>query len=231
MHSQPSLFAATQFRWQYQSIDAQVVESILALQPILEKITRSGFGGSVSFDLKEVKKGLIYSSHVALLHDIVTGSIHGFAFYYVSKKPCLNGSYVFINNVCLSKTTQKSGSFSTLMRTIIEESTIAWLGARTQNSHVIKVLTKYGTLTYPLTITYNNESGAEVLAFTQEQIPQIKNSTATIDPISGICKCYYGQRLGDFPITSSVKKIEQLLTTFSFNRDDGDAALITVRLK
>ncbi|MEZ4927896.1 MAG: hypothetical protein R3A50_16555 [Saprospiraceae bacterium] len=217
------------YQWDCSKLSPESKDAVLSHHEQLQSITQDGFGTKdVSFSKDKLEVALSTSTHVALLKHQLTGIIGGFAFYFISDEPLLVGKYAYINKVCVSKIIQGRGYSYELAKEILSDRGIAWLGARTQNPQLIKVLTKYASLTYPLDVTYDKVDGKAILSFIRNFIPQVnQSSNSQMDSVTGICKNYYGNRLGDFPITPTVNFIEQRLAEMSFSRVQGDAVLIS----
>jgi ribosomal protein S18 acetylase RimI-like enzyme len=136
--------------------------------------------------------------------------------------------YLWIDTIAVNKNFQKQGlGEQTLTYLLKRYSDIKWIGARTQNPNIVKLMQKFCYPVFPLDISYEYEEAKEIFGFSRENIPECKVASEY-----GVCKNVYSEgRLGDYPNREELQEINRMFREIGCNRNDGDAAIIIGRIK
>ena len=197
----------------------------------------NGFGLTEknAWRIERIADALRRISFLALAYANDEPNACGYAMYTVPPIPFDDGTYLLWEDaICLRKTAQGQGGRSDLFAKITARShhrPIGWIGGRTQNPRVIKTYCRLGH-SFPFSENYETPDGQAIMAFLRAHVDEVRH-VEKLDLPCGIGRHVYRQgRLGDYDEDAyKTLEFERQLADWKFDRDNGDAVIVTARLR
>ena len=190
-----------------------------------------------SWSIEGIKRAYKDSTLMGTLND-VDGDIFGYTFYYVPKETFKGQHFIWNNATCLRKECQGKGYYSLgILKQVMEmfpEFNFGWTGGRSQNPKIYLRYKKIGYC-YPLDEPYNkSEIGKNLIEFMRMNIQEVSKVKNFNNHYGIAFKAYSTGELGsqkDNMKIEGVSKIEKKLLKWNFNRLNGDALVVSAKIK
>jgi GNAT superfamily N-acetyltransferase len=131
--------------------------------------------------------------------------------------------YLWVDTIAVIKRYQNRGiGGQTLAFLIRQYPNINWIGARTQNPGMVRLIQKFCYLVFPIDVSYEHKDGKAIFDFSKGKINECTSANE-----QGVCKGVYSEgRLGDYPSRDDLKKINEMFVRIGCVRREGDAAIV-----
>jgi len=196
----------------------------------LERMAKDGFENpEIELSVSNLMNVIAHSTHYAEIRN-KKGELNGFAFFYVKHDFQGQQTMCYVNKICISFQMQGCGLASKLIEAMIKKYSIGLLAARTQNFNLIKLLSRFSSrkITFPISGAYGDCDAGQLALEQLNNVPQLAN---TLINSNGIAKACYGRALNIGSLRKSTAAIQDRLDELNFDRNAGDAVIITSQIK